>query len=81
MVTKCKFCNAPIRWLTTTAGKKMPVDADSRQYWRKDGGKSRIVTAQGEVFACEYDGEGQESGYGYVPHWASCSNYNRRNGA
>ena len=73
MVVKCKRCNAPIRWLTTTAGKKMPVDADSRPYWKHPKGKCRIVTAKGEVFACEYEGDGKEDGLGYVPHWASCS--------
>jgi len=72
MIVKCKFCNAPIRWITTVKGKKMPVDGDSRPYWLKPKGSKRIVTAHGEVFSCEYEGEGKESGHGWVPHYASC---------
>ena len=72
VTTKCKICNAPIRWLTTVNGKKMPVDAESRPYWKMPKGKKRIATTQGEVFACEYEGEGNADGQGFVPHWASC---------
>ena len=75
MIVKCKFCNAPIRWLTTTKGKKMPVDGDSRPYWLKPKGSKRIVTSSGEVLSCEYEGEGKEDGHGYTPHHASCTRY------
>ena len=73
MIVKCKFCSVPIRWLTTVKGKKMPVDGDSRPYWLKPRGGKRIVTAQGEVFSCEYEGGGKPDGHGYVPHAASCT--------
>ena len=71
--TKCKFCGAPIKWFVTKAGKKMPVDAESRPFWKKEKGKSRIVLLSGEVYACEYEGTCEPDGYGYVPHWASCT--------
>jgi len=77
MIVKCKYCNAPIRWITTTKGKKMAVEADSRPFWKVPKGKMRIVTSQGEVFACEYEGEGEADGSGWMPHWANCSKYRK----
>ena len=79
MTTKCKHCGVPIKWLTTTAGKKIPVDADSRPYWVK--GKCRIVTPQGVVLACEYEGDGEADGYGYVPHFSNCTYLKAKKGA
>lgn len=77
MTTKCKYCGLPIKWFTTIAGKKMPVDADSRPYWLKEKGKNRIVLPTGKVLVCEYDGIGKPTGQGYVPHWASCTKYKK----
>ena len=77
MEVKCKFCSLPIRWLITTNGKKMPVDAYSRPYWKVPKGKMRIVTGVGEVFACEYQGEGKPDGHGYTPHHGTCSRFKK----
>jgi len=76
MIVKCKYCRAPIRFITTIKNnKQMPVDGDSRPYWLKAKGSKKIVTAQGEVLSCEYEGEGKEDGHGWVPHHASCSRF------
>ena len=79
MTTKCKYCGLPIKWFTTTSGKKIPVDADSRPYWIK--GKKRIVLPTGEVLACEYEGIGTPTGQGYVPHHANCTYLKAKKGA
>lgn len=71
--SKCRACGAEIAWIKTTAGKNMPCDADMMMYWQKEKGSRRIVTPNGEVLACEYEGEhGKATGMGYVPHWATC---------
>lgn len=58
--TRCKRCQAPIRWLTTKAGKKMPVDANREPRGTVDvvGGVAVIVSASEE--------------FRYVPHFARC---------
>ena len=71
--SKCRACGAPIVWIKTTAEKNMPCDADAVAYWKKEKGLCRVVTPNGEVFACEYNGDPEKvTGNGYVPHWANC---------
>ena len=78
MTQKCEHCVMPIKILKTIVGNEMPVDPTPRLYWVKEKGKSRVVTPQGEIFDCEYednDSGGMADGYGYTPHYASCSYY------
>ena len=67
MQRRCRGCSAPIVWLTTERGKKMPCDAVPVRY--RIGGKERIVTPDGRVVAGSFDATGD---YGYTPHMAVC---------
>ena len=76
---KCKACGAEIIQINTVAGKSMPCDADLTTYWEKLGAKNKIVTPNGEVFSCEYEGLSEKAtGIGYKPHWGSCPSYKRK---
>lgn len=74
---KCKKCGAEIIWIQTIGGRSMPCNAEQTYYIEKLGAKDRIVTPNGEVLACilldaEKDDLSEATGYGYVPHWATC---------
>lgn len=70
----CKSCGAKIVWIQTTSGRMMPCEPDPIPYWGKLGAKDKIVTQNGEVLSCEYEGEtGNSTGIGYIPHWGNCS--------
>ena len=73
-MAKCKACGAPIIFIRTQGGKKMPCDPEQRMYWQRKGAKEKIVTPNGEVINCALDGEtiNNATGIGYVPHWATC---------
>ena len=65
----CKGCGWEIRWITTAAGKHMPVDAE-RVHFTPAGGPDTFVTDQGKIVRGYKGRSGTE--VGYVPHWASC---------
>lgn len=70
---KCKGCGAEIKWIKTTAGKSMPCDAALVPYWEKPGAAGKIVTPNGEVISCEFEGApAKTTGLGYIPHWGTC---------
>lgn len=70
---KCKGCGAEIRWLKTAKGKNLPVDPDPIPYWKDPKGDRKVMTPNGEVITCTCTGKpGEETGIGYVPHWATC---------
>lgn len=72
-MAKCKSCGAPIVWIDTLAGKKMPCDAEQVIYWERKGAAGKIVTPNGEVLSADLTGEPDKAtGVGYVPHWATC---------
>ena len=69
----CKHCGAKIVWIQTVSGKNMPCEAERVMYWERLGAKDRIVTPNGEVLRCEYEGDPDKAtGIGYVPHWGNC---------
>lgn len=69
----CKGCGRPIIWVKTPGGKSMPCDPDLLAYWEKLGATEKIVTTNGEVVSCEFEGDPQAAtGYGRIPHWATC---------
>lgn len=76
MATRCKSCGAPIRWIKMASGKSMPVNPDQVVYWWRPGGAAgKVVTPNGEVLSCDFDGELEKAtGVGYIPHWATCPN-------
>jgi len=52
----------------------MPVDPEVVHYRLSEGGKDKIVTPYGEVVSCISGVNVKEAdGYGYVPHFATCS--------
>ena len=74
--TKCKGCGDPIIWVPTLGGKAMPCDPEPLTYWERPKAPGKIVTPNGMVLSCVFEGDPQEAtGIGYRPHWASCPKY------
>lgn len=73
MASTCKKCGAPIVWIKTPGGKSMPCDADPITYWEENKARGKIVTPNGDVISCKFEGDPQNAtGIGYKPHWATC---------
>ena len=80
---RCKGCGAPILWYRTAAGKLMPCDPNPVPYWERAKATGKVLSAwtwadkqRGEVVSCDFDGTPETaSGFGYVPHWATCPNW------
>ncbi len=69
----CKGCGKPILWIGTPGGKKMPCDPEPITYWQKAKAPGKVVTPNGEVISCEFEGDIQKAtGIGHRPHWATC---------
>ncbi len=69
----CRGCGAPIVWIKTASGKSMPCNAEPVTYWEKPGASGKIVTPNGEIISCEFEGDRQTiSGIGYISHFSSC---------
>ena len=69
----CKSCGKQIIWIKTASGNRMPCDPDLVPYWSKPKAKGKVVTPNGEVLRCDFDGDfNQATGLGYVSHWATC---------
>ena len=71
MQYRCRGCEAPIVWMTTPKGKKVPCDAYPVSY--TVGGKDPVVTPSGEIVRATIRPE--QPGVtrrGYRPHWATC---------
>lgn len=67
-MAKCKGCGREIIWIG-----KMPCDPEQVTYWQKPKARGKVVTPNGMVLSCEFDGDLQHAtGIGYVPHWATC---------
>lgn len=74
-MSRCKACGAPLIWILLPSGKKMPCDSVAKTYWKNPKGKGRIVTPNGEVVNCDFEGDIQNAtGIGWLPHWATCPN-------
>lgn len=80
MTPTCRGCHAKIRFITTTAGKPMPVDPEPLQEWVTDAPrgtapKITLVTSDGRMetgWQASVIVSGSRSIEGYVPHWATC---------
>ena len=69
----CRGCGAPIVWIETSAGKSMPCNADPVHYWEKPKAAGKLVTPNGEVMSCEFEGDLQNAtGIGYISHFSTC---------
>ena len=70
--SQCSKCGARILWVRMKSGKKMPVNPNFVNF-RRDGGKDRIVLANGEVTSGTIiTGPGEAQGLGYISHFATC---------
>ena len=64
----CKGCGAQILFIG-----KMPVNPERVTYWQRAGAKGKVVTPNGEVLSCDFEGDPQKAtGVGYVTHFATC---------
>lgn len=71
-ITRCSRCGAQIMFLRMKSGKSMPVNTNFVNF-RRDGGKDRIVLANGEVTSGTIVTDpGEAQGFGYVSHFATC---------
>lgn len=74
---RCASCDAPIVWLTTTAGKAMPCDPELLTAMK--GGRGKRVTLVGDDGVTRgglaLDPEGTVTGR--EAHWSSCPSANR----
>ena len=68
--TKCRKCGAEIKFIKTTSGKWLPVDAKP-VYYSLIGKKDRVVTTDGRVISCTIVDTATDC-VGYMPHWATC---------
>mgnify|MGYP000935691450 CR=1 FL=1 len=69
----CKGCGAPIIWIRTAAGERMPCDPEPVMYWERRGAAVRIVTPNGEAISCDLKGTlDKATGIGYVSHFSTC---------
>lgn len=70
--SQCSKCGARILWVRMKSGKKMPVNPQFVNFVA-DGGKDRIVLANGEVTSGTITTDpGKASGFGYMSHFATC---------
>ncbi len=70
----CRSCGARVRWIRTTAGKAMPVNAEPIRFER-GGGPETFVTPEGKVERGKRDPEGTLTGY--ISHFATCPHADR----
>lgn len=75
-MSRCRGCGASIDWITTTAGKPMPVDPEP-VFVVEGAGKDRFVTDEGEVILgrrARPEEESHDLPVAFVPHWKTCPN-------
>ena len=72
-MSRCKSCGAEIRWIKMTSGKSMPVDVDPVKYWARPGAAGKVITQNGEVYSCNFEGDpSRATGKGYISHFSTC---------
>ena len=78
---KCKACGREIIWIMSPSGKAIPCDVPAVTYRKVDKAKDKVVTLNGEVVSCTFpfqnDVEYAPEAFGYVPHWATCTDPER----
>lgn len=76
-MSKCKACGAEVIWIRTLKGKNMICDKEPVMYWGKKGSKQKVITKNGEVLSCVFEGDPQQAtGIGFIPHWSTCPSAN-----
>lgn len=75
-MSRCRGCGAPIEWITTAAGRSMPVDPEL-VFIIEGAGPDRFVTDEGEVVTGRRALPAEERpslAVAFVPHWKTCPN-------
>lgn len=74
----CKACGASIIWIKSTAGKAIPCNSDPVYYKRTKRSSAKVVLPNGEVITAQIIQDSTYAeGYGYIPHWSTCTNPNQ----
>ena len=77
-MAKCKGCGAEIIWIKTNTGKSMPCDPAMVTYWEKPKALGKVVTPNGEILSCVFEGELEKAtGAGYISHFSTCPKADR----
>ena len=74
-MAKCKACGAEIRFLNTSEGKLMPVNAEAVSYEPDPNGLFTLLGPGGHIERGRLAVAG--SRIGYVPHWVTCPDADR----
>ena len=75
----CRWCGTPIIFIRTEAGRLMPCDAMPQPYWPTDSSGILVYQRDGSCVRGTLRGHDSAcAGYGYIPHWASCTNKPRK---
>ncbi len=72
--SKCRSCGALVRWVTTLAGKKMPVDIDTSKYGNivlRPDGTCEILSSAAAIVARSRSGRLHLSHFVTCPHGPS----------
>lgn len=68
----CRGCGRQIIWTRTPAGKNMPCDPELLTF--SPGGPETFITPAGATVRGTRAQAGER---GYIPHWATCPDWNR----
>ncbi len=72
-MSRCRSCNASIRWVVLASGKKHPIDTDGTEHIREvKGGPIRGVTDDGRVISGEASFKGPSTVRIHRSHFATC---------
>lgn len=74
-MSRCRSCNAEIKWIRMKTGRSMPVDAKPISYRIAVPGATgtqTLVTPDGRTVSCFFDSDSDLKGY--ISHFATCLN-------
>ncbi len=72
MADRCSSCGAPLVWIPTKNGKRMPCNAGLIPYKANPEGKQFLVTDTGDVVRCDVAFDGPPTGFARISHFATC---------
>jgi hypothetical protein len=71
--SKCRSCGAPIKWVNTSLGKKMPVDERLISIMEDPDGDTTVVCQDGMVVKGRLAMTGTDGAIqGHTSHFATC---------
>ena len=71
---KCKSCGAKIKWITTFAGKKAPVNAETIWFFAGEGNELFVTDEGAVIYGFRTDGNLKKKGSrpGHISHLDNC---------